>query len=180
MAAPTSMTAETLNALKGWPAPHALDFEAKINSAITERVPRGAVVHVDSSGTFSLGVAAASKPMPLFLFPASDDQDVVNEAGDASTEAGVFVPISPTGVAVALVATGAYELTSTHYVDAAYAPNDKLTAAGGTDPTTGNAGKLVAGTLGSNVICGVVSRGVVNNGYGTNALAFWPVYLPNQ
>lgn len=179
MAAPTNMTAETLNALKGWPAPHALDFEAKLNPAITERVARGAVVHVDSGGTFSLGCDdTALSPMPLFLFPASDDEDVSNDSPDASTVAGAFVPISPTGVMVALVATGAYELVSTNYVDAAYAPNDKLTADIGTDPVTGDAGQLKAGVIDTDVICGVVSRGVVNNGYGHNALAFWPVWFP--
>ena len=174
MAAPTDMTSETLNALKGWPAPHALD------SAITERIPRGSVVHVDTAGTFSLGCNNTSlNPMPLFIFPASDDFDVVNEAPDASTVSGAFVPINPTGVAMALVASGAYELVSTNYNTAgSYVPNDKLSADIGTDPVSGDAGQLFEGTLGTHVICGVVSRGVVNNGYGHNALAFWPVFLP--
>ena len=179
MAAPINMTSETLNALKGWPAPHALDFEAKLNSAVTERVPRGTVAHVDSAGTLSLGCNDTTlNPMPLFIFPASDDEDVQNEAADASTTPGAFIPISPTGVLVALVATGAYELVSTNYVDASYAPNDKLTAATGTTPTSGASGKLVAGAIDTDVICGVVSRGVINNGYGFNALAFWPVFIP--
>lgn len=179
MAAPRSMTAYTLNALKGWPAPHALDFEAKINSAVTDWVPPGSVCHVDSAGTLSMGCDDdGSNPMPLFLFPSSDDPDVTNEAPDASTEKGAYVPINPTGVAMALVATGAYELTTTNFVDADYSPNDKLTADIGTDVTSGDAGKLKAGVLGTNVLCGVVSRGVIDNGYGHDALAFWPVFLP--
>ena len=65
---------------------------------------------------------------------------------------------------------------STNYVtNAQYAPNDHLTSATGSGAS---AGKLVAGTLGTDTICGVVSRGVIDNGYGYNALAFWPVYLP--
>jgi hypothetical protein len=35
-------------------------------------------------------------------------------------------------------------------------------------------GKLRSGTINTNMIVGIVSRGVVDNGYGKNALAFWP------
>lgn len=180
MAAPRQMTQYTLNALKGWPNPAALDFEAKLNSAITERVQQGSCVHVDSAGTFSMGCDDTDlNPMPLFTFHASDDPDVTNEAPDASSVSGAFVPIAPTGVMMALVASGAYELVSTNYDSSGdFVPNDKLTSDTGTDPATGDAGQLKEGTLGTNVICGVVSRGVVNNGYGHNALAFWPCFLP--
>ena len=48
----------------------------------------------------------------------------------------IFVPISPTGQAMALVAVGAYELVSTAYVSATYAVNAPLTAdlAAGANP----------------------------------------------
>jgi len=107
----------------------------------------------------------------MFLFSNSDDPDVANDGGDASTDAGVFVPISPTGQAMALVAVGAYELVSTAYVSASYAVNAPLTAdlAAGANP-----GLLQGGTLYTDMIVGFVSRGVVDNGYGKNALAFWP------
>lgn len=173
MAAPRQMTANTLNALKGWPQMNAVDYHAELDSGIPAGdlpVLAGAVVHLNAAGNFILGVGTDAV-MPMFLFNNSDDPDVSNDGGDASTDAGVFVPISPTGHAMALVAVGAYELVSTAYVDAAYSPNDPLTAdkSGG-----GNPGKLQGGTLYTDMIVGLVSRGVVDNGYGKNALAFWP------
>lgn len=173
MAAPRQMTANTLNALKGWPNMNAVDFHSALDSgipAIDLPVLAGAVVQLNANGNFILGVGT-SKVMPLFLFNSSDDPDVSNDGGDASTLAGVFVPISPTGQAMALVAVGAYELVSTAFVAAAYAPNDPLTAdlSGG-----GNPGLLQGGTMYTDMIVGLVSRGVVDNGYGQNALAFWP------
>ena len=174
MAAPRSMTANTLNALKGWPQPAAVDFNTEFADDLAgTTVLAGTVVRLNSAGKYALGVGSLSV-MPLFLFHNSDDPDVVNEGGDPATEAGVWIAISPTGQATALVAVGAYELVSTRYVSASYPPNTHLTS-----PTSGsNAGKLVAGTPYTDTIVGVVSRGVVDNGYGYQALAFWPYYLP--
>ena len=175
MAAPRKMTANTLNALKGWPQMNAVDYHASFDSSIPSGdlpVLAGTVVSLNSSGNYILGVGT-DNVMPLFLFNNSDDPDVVNDGGDAATEAGVWVPIMPTGQAMALVATGAYELVSTAYVPAGgpYLPNTPLTAdkSGGGDP-----GKLQAGTIYTDMIVGIVSRGVVDNGYGSNAVAFWP------
>lgn len=175
MAVPRQMTANTLDALKGTPisSPHKLDFEAKFSSSIPDGdlpVLAGSVVSLNSSGEYILGVGT-TPVMPLFIFNNSDDPDVVNEAGDPSTERGVWVPVNPTGVAMSLVATGAYELISTAFVAGDYAPNDPLTAdlSGGGDP-----GKLQVGTLYTDMIVGFVSRGKVDNGYGYTALAFWP------
>ncbi len=173
MAAPRQMTANTLNALKGWPQMNAVDYTAKFSSTIPAGdlpVLAGSVVSLNSSGEFILGVGN-TRVMPMFLFNNSDDPDVTNDGGDASTTRGVFIPMSPTGQAMALVAIGAYELVSTAYVDAAYSINQPLTAnlSGGANP-----GKLRAGTMYTNMIVGLVSRGVVDNGYGQNALAFWP------
>jgi hypothetical protein len=173
MAAPRQMTANTLNALKGWPNMNAVDYHAEFDSSIPSGdlpVLAGSVISLNSSGNFILGVGTTSV-MPMFCFSNSDDPDVGNDGGDASTDAGVFVPISPSGQAMALVASGAYELVSTVFVSAAYAPNDPLTAdlSGGSNP-----GQLQAGLLYTDMIVGVVSRGVVDNGYGKNALAFWP------
>ena len=174
MNAPKQMTAETLNALKGWPSPHALDFPGRLDSAITERVPAGSVVHLNSAGNFAMGVGSNSV-MPMFIFQDSDDPDVTNPAPDPSTQRGAFVPVSPTGVLMALVATGAYELTSTNFkTGQTYNPNTPLTAPTGNDPTSGDAGQLEPGTLYTDMIVGLVSRGVVDNGYGFSALAFWP------
>lgn len=169
MAAPRQMTANTLNALKGWPQPAAVDFHTEFADSVTSEVLPGSVVHLDGTGKYALGVGTLSV-MPLFMFNGSNDPDVQNEGGDPATEKGAFIPINPTGQAMALVATGAYELVSTAFVAGTYDPNDPLTS-----PTSGgNAGKLQVGTLYTDMIVGIVSRGVVDNGYGHDAVAFWP------
>ena len=182
MAAPRQMTANTLNALKGWPSQSAVDYSTKLDSNVTvDPVLAGSVVHVDpTSGNYKLGAAADS--MPLFLFQNSDDPDVANDGGDAAQggDKGVWVPVSPSGNVMALVATGAYELVSTAYVAAStYTINLPLTS----DDTVGNAnvGKLDATVWGGGkTVCGVISRGVVDNGYGHNGVAFWPYFLPKE
>jgi hypothetical protein len=173
MAAPRQMTANTLNALKGWPQPAAVDYHTEFASTITSTVLPGSVVHLDSDGKYALGVGNL-KVMPLFMFNGSDDPDVINDGGDPATEKGVWVPINPTGQAMALVAVGAYELVSTNFVTGTYNPNDPLTSA-----TSGaTAGQLAVGTWWTDCVCGVVSRGVVDNGYGFDAVAFWPIFMP--
>lgn len=173
MAAPRSMTAYTLNALKGWPSMTALDYSAEFDATIaaaSKDVVPGSVVSLNSSGKYVLGVGN-SNVMPMFVFNGSYDPDVVNPAGDPATDKGVWVAINPTGQALALVATGAYELVSTAYTGSSFPPNTPLTAATGTGST---AGLLAAGTINTNMIVGLVSRGLVDNGYGTTGLAFWP------
>lgn len=173
MPGPPQMTAQTLNALKGWPQMSAVDFHTEFDAScfgILSRVPAGSVVHLNSSGKYELGVGNL-KVMPLFTFHASDALDVQPpQGGDPSTDKGVFVGMSPTGQAMALPAVGAYELVSTAFVAGSYAPNTPLTSA----VSGANAGKLAAGTLYTNMVVGLVSRGVVDNGWGHDALAFWP------
>lgn len=172
MARPRQMTSQTLNALKGWPQPAAVDFHTEFDDDVfnlVSRVEPGMVLHITSEGKYGLGVGDQAV-MPLFAFNASDDSDVTNDGGDPATEKGVWIGISGTGQAMALVAVGAYELTSTAFVDGTYEPNDPLTA----DDSGANAGKLAVGTLYTNMIVGFVSRGVVDNGYGHDAVAFWP------
>jgi hypothetical protein len=176
MTAARNMTQFTLNALKGWPAPAAVDFHTTFDDTIVDEVLPGTVVHISSTGTYLLGVGALAV-MPLFMFNGSLDPDVINETGDPSTDRGVFIPINPTGQAMALVAVGAYELVSTAFVDDTYAPNDHLTS---TVAPAVDAGLLKKGTKYVDTICGVVSRGLVDNGYGFEALAFWPYYLPAE
>lgn len=168
---PVQMTAQTLNALKGWPNPAAVDYHTEFDETLANVVvPPGSVTHLNSEGKYVLGVGTQAV-MPLFMFNGSHDLDVRNDGGDAATEKGVWIPISPTGQAMSLVAIGAYELVSTAFVEDDYAPNDPLTSALG---TTGNAGKLAVGVLYTDMIVGFVSRGVVDNGYGHDAVAFWP------
>ena len=166
---PRQMTAETLNALKGWPQLSAVDFHTEFAASITDRVPAGSVVHLNNTGKYELGVGQDAV-MPLFTFHASDDPDISNDGGDPATERGVFVPIGGSGQAMALVAIGAYELVTTEFVDGTYYPNTPLTSAK-TGPT---AGQLVEGTLYEDMVVGLVSRGIVDNGWGHEGLAFWP------
>ena len=173
MAAPRQMTANTLNALKGWPSQSAVDFHAEFASSITDTVLAGTVLSLDSTGKYTLGVGG--NQMPLFLFHNSDDPDVVNDGGDASADKGVFIAISPTGQAMALPACGAYELVTTAFksgYDDTVAINDHIKAA------TADDGLISAGTVYTDTIVGVVSRGKVDNGYGHDAIAFWPWYIP--
>src|SRR4051812_33284036 len=116
MAAPRQMTAYTLNALKGWPQMAAVDFHTEFDDSLDDiTVPPGAVAHLNDDGFYELGVGTLAV-MPLFMFNGSDAPDVKNDGGDPATTRGVFVAINPTGQAMALVAIGAYELTSTHFV----------------------------------------------------------------
>lgn len=168
MAAPTSMTRHTLNALKGWPHMAAVDFTTEYDPTITTVVPSGTVVHVNADGRYVRGVGT-EPVMPLFMFSGSTDTDVSNDGGDAATERGVWIG-TVSGQAMSLVAIGAYELTSTEFIEGTFAPNAPLTS-----PLTGpDAGKLTVGTTYTDMIVGIVSRGVVDNGYGTEAIAFWP------
>lgn len=168
------MTAKTLNALKGWPQMNAVDFTAKLSADIPSGdlpIPPGGVVSLDSAGEFILGVGN-SNVMPMFLFYGSDSDMIVNNGGDASVDKGAWVGMTPSGNAVALVGCGAYELVSTAYVTGqTYNPNTPLTAnkSGSAAP-----GYLRPGTINTNMIVGLVSRGEVDNGYGHNAVAFWP------
>lgn len=163
------MTQETLNALKGWPQPAAVDFHTEFASDIADRVPAGSCVHLNDDGMYELGVGTLPV-MPLFTFQASDDLDVSNDGGDPATDKGVWIGINPTGQCMSLVAIGAYELVTTAFVPGDFNPNDPLTS-----PTSGaNAGLLTVGTMYTDMIVGIVSRGVVDNGYGYDAVAFWP------
>ena len=181
MAAPRQMTANTLNALKGWPSQSAVDFVAKLDSSVTvDPVLAGSVVMLNSSGNFLLGVGTTDA-MPMFLFQNSDDPDVANDGGDAGAggDKGVWIPVAPSGNLMALVATGAYELTTTAIEGATgtFTVNIPLTSASGNGST---AGKIAAHTWGGgNTIVGVCSRGgYQDNGYGVDSVAFWPYFMP--
>lgn len=176
MAAPRQMTRHTLDAIKGWPSPYAVDFAAKLSANVPESrrpILSGTVLRLNSVGEYELGVGTRDV-MPLFAFNNSDDPDVVNEGGDPATERGVWIAISPTGKMMALPAKGAYELMSTEFVSDTYAPNDLLTAGDGTAAADG---KLKKGVKGTDTICGITSRGIRDNGHGEDALAFWPVVI---
>lgn len=186
MPAPRQMTAHTLEAHKGWPSQHAVDFTAKISANVTiDPVFAGRCVHLNASGEFEMGLPDVINAghMPMFLWQNSDDPDVSNPGGDPATEAGVWVAVAPVGWITALPAAGAYELASTEFEPEAtagtYNPGDTLTATpDNTDAVTG--GRITKGTAYAKPLCGVVSRGVKKNSHGKNELSFWPVWLPRQ
>jgi|SRR5262245_4680644 len=176
-AEPVFMTEKTLNALKGWPQPAAVDFHSRFDDAAlaalgVTRVEQGSVVRLSATGLYLLGVGNINC-MPMFTFQASDDPDVLNYGGNPATKKGAWIPVSPTGQVMALPANGAYELVSTAFIEADRAnlvPNALLTS-----PSSGaNAGRIGIGIKGTNLIIGICSRGIVDNGYGYDAVAFWP------
>jgi len=168
------MTENTLNAYKGWPQQYPVDYVARLDPTLPEDelpVPPGTVVSLTSGGYFTLGVGE-DPVMPMFLFTDSENSTSYYAGGDPATSNSAAVPmIGGTAPLMALVANGSLELVSTAFVDGVYPPNTPLTAASSGHP---NPGKLVAGTLYSDMIVGIVSRGKVTNDFGYPALAFWP------
>ncbi len=170
---PRQMTSETLNALKGWPDMQAVDFSTTLDDnvlTIVDRLPAGAVLHLTEDGAYDIGVGTDSV-MPFFNFYSSDDPSVSNDGGNPATEKGVYIGTSATGEMLAFPAVIAAELVSTNYdPDEDYTPNTPLTS-----PKTGaNAGKIIPGTMYTDMIVGICSRGITDNGYGHDAVAFWP------
>ncbi len=190
MVVPSQMFTHTLNPLKGWPSPSALDFTGKLHSAITiDPLPEGRCVHVDSfeavtygPGTsgdvplFKTGVTGTQ--MGIFLLRGSASFDVANPGGDDWT------PIAPKGIISGLVATGAFELETTEYdSDQDYFANHPLAAVADDtddDPETGGGTLTSDCEVYTDAVVGIVSRGTYTNAYGKSVLAFWPVYLPED
>lgn len=191
MAAPRQMTAHTLEAPKGWPSPHAVDFAAKISANVTiDPVFAGRCVHVNAEGEFEMGVptvapASGKIYMPIWLFQNSDDPDVSNDGGitgSESDEPGGWMALAPTGVIMGLVGAGAYELETTEFepeasLGSTYEPNDALTATNNnSNAVTG--GRMTKGVPYTDPIVGIVSRAVFVNSHRKNSLGFWPYVLP--
>jgi hypothetical protein len=191
MAVPKLITSNGMDVKKGWFDMSSLDYTAKINSSVTTEVKAGAVVHLDSAGTFSLG--ASDTAPAIFLIQGSTDADVINEGynlndvnGNQVIDRATFVNIAvaPTGRISGLVATGGYEIASTQFDSSkTYASGELLTA--------GNDGLLtnVAAAY-TNPIVGVVSSGLGGmssfggdatlNHHGLSALSFWTCWLPTD
>lgn len=148
-----------------------VQFHAPLADDATDLLP-GSVVHLDSNKEFAAGLDGTPK-MPIFLFsdPAEPDLELVRP--DPATDVGAWVPMVIPGQALGLVANGGYEIVSCAYEDTGddddYAPNTFLTS----PSTGGNKGLLTIATRGTHNVCGMVSRGVVDNGWGHAGLAFW-------
>jgi hypothetical protein len=121
--------------------------------------------------------------MTLFSFSFSDDPGVRgSESGDPASDEFAWSGFGTEEVLLAFPASGGFELESTEYdPTASFPPNTPLTSARN-DADIEVGGVLVPGEVYVNPICGVVSSGLVPSGYSrpglTNALRFWPVWLP--
>jgi hypothetical protein len=168
------MTEHGLDVKKGWFDMASLDYSASLNSSITAEVNRGSVVHVDSSGTFSLG--ASNTAPAIFLLNGSSDADVSNPG---TTAAGNFMhqAVAPTGKLSGLVATGGYEISSTEFdATQTYVPGELLTSTTGV-LTNQTAVQFVNPIVG--VVSGAHSPGTpAKNHNGIASLSFWSVWLP--
>lgn len=192
--APRQMTEHSLNAVKGWPSPHAVDYSAAFaagtggNSGLHDTFVAfsGSVVSLNAAGKFVYGVVDGA--MPMFLFQNSDDPDVANDGGDALVTSGAWTAVAPTGKMMALPAAGSYELATTEVKGTitGFVPNDLL-AVVATNGDAGNhadRGKVEeiawavgnAGTMAD--VVGIVSRIGAANSHGKDEVSFWPVYLP--
>jgi hypothetical protein len=169
-----------LNPAKGWPHMAALDFQARQSANVLYRVRAGQVGHINLAGELEPGVQLTQ--MGLFLFQGADDLDVNNQGNDQ------WIPISPSGRIMCLVAGGDYELESTEFITSlVFQPNNLLRSpignAAASEFLSGMLRNDALGTLYAadmEAIVGVVSRGVFNNAYGRRVLAFWPRWLPGR
>jgi len=152
--------------------------------AAAGKLVAGRVVTLNNNGEFVAGNGNDKKRMPLFLIMGTNTPSVWSSgvAGGITR----WVPVGHIGHgAVALVATGGYEIQTTEFDAAAtYNPNDPLTADAN--------GRIVrAATPATDWVVGVCSwhenveniQGPATGPKGTNAhgvqtLTFWSVFRP--
>ena len=179
---------EYLDFLKNWPTYTALTTNAEVDTnAVTNPVPAGRVMHINSSGKLEYG--AEGTEVPVFMVFGSDSPAVTVPSGLG------YQGAIPRGKNFGLVGIGPYLLQSTEFDSSEvgnYAYNDPLMAPNkatvGNDETA--AGKLyrrktwdtVGGTplvaVGTDPVCAVVAEPVKLNHHGRQVLTFWTVYLP--
>lgn len=163
MASPAQMFEHGLDPIKGWFHMHALDKSAQPADSTDVRLVAGRVVYLDADAKFEVGLGASA--VGIFLWQGRGSYDVLRDDGGVGG-----------GVHSGLVCTGGYELESTEFVDAAYAPNDPLTAEN--SDASDDKGKLKGGTIGTDTLCGIVSDGKLTNENGIDVLRFWTYFLP--
>lgn len=170
MAVPEQMYAHALDMLKGWHDMHSVDYSAKASPDVEFDINSGRVCALDADGDFVPGIEDTD--MAIFIHRGSGKFDVENPGGTD------WYPVNPSGEMAGLVACQGYELQSTEFdAEEDYAPNDPLTAARSlSDADVG--GLLKPGTVYTDPICGVVSRGKVTNAHRVEVLTFWTVWLP--
>jgi hypothetical protein len=149
-----------LNPVKGWPSPYAVDKAAEPADGVTWN--GGMIMSLDANGDLVLGVG--NTDMGIAMLQNSTDPDVAQDHGGISG-----------GVGSGLVCGYNYEVESTEFVAAQYAPGDLLTSTQAPDP---NAGLLQASTYPLDCVVGVVSDGTFTNDHNVDVLRFWTQYLP--
>lgn len=182
-----NMLTGVLNPLKGWPDTNALDIAAPYSAAALaalapDPIPGGRCAHLNASKQLDLGCEheVGKIHMPIFTLHWSDHPDVVNVGGitgSASDDPQGWMGVKR-GNMSGIVATAGVELQTDQFNTAQnYAPGDPLQAA------NINKGVLSKGALSSQLIVGIVSRGVVGLTQlptATQVLTFWPVVIPPQ
>jgi len=170
-----------LNPRKGWVGDRGLCLEKTLPIATqTNPVYAGCVVHVTSSNTFELGVlgtgtSTSTGSPPLFAFQNENDFDVNPDLGNIAG-----------GVLMALSCLGDFELESTEIADSqTFAVGDYLTSDDGSGGS--GTGAIQKGTLGTDIICGIVSEidsdsadGTFTNEAGQSVVRFWTWFMPSE
>jgi hypothetical protein len=185
--APPQSYDHTLNPVKGWPHPAALDFTAMVDpTTVLYNMRAGQVGHLNAAGNLEPGVQLGQ--MGLFLFQGVNDYDVNTASGDQ------WVPITPSGNIACLVASGSYELETTEFVPSfTYNYNDLLhspiglassyeglTTTSPQQPTTASSGVLRndSVTLYTTAVVGVLSKVPFTNYNQRQMIGFWTVWCP--
>jgi hypothetical protein len=156
-----------------------------------DQVQKGIVGHLvkdvaTGMPAIRLGLPATGNAVPMFVVPEGKDFDTAGGAFPGSMQLYSHPDNEYQKGTYALLSTGAFELFSTAYdVDATYEPNTPLTAA----DAGPKLGLLTVGDYYKNIICGVVSRGLmivpfvsnknpVTNPGAKHGLMFWTHFQP--
>jgi hypothetical protein len=160
-----------LNPRKGWgpSTPGALEKALPIESSQTG-IYAGSAVYVNTDNEFVLGVGSESTTQgypPYFAFQGQNSFDVNPDLGNVAG-----------GVLMALSCLGCFELETTEVK-----ASESFNAGKFLTPHTD--GTLKVGTVGTSVICGIVSEtgpntdGTFENEHGQDVLRFHTYYLPS-
>lgn len=165
---------QELNPRKGWGpgSPGCLEKVLEIKSGETG-IYAGSVGYIDSNNDFVLGVASDSsltiaRP-PLIAFQNQTDFDVNPDLGNIAG-----------GTIMALSCLGDFELESTQITAA-------QTFLTGSYLTADSSGNIKTGSLGTDIILGIVSEidstttdGSFENEHGQDVVRFWTYFAPSE
>ena len=179
------LTDHTLDFVKGWPSPSALDKTAPLDSSVTpSEVFAGMCMCLNDSGNLVYGTQFPNDSPGIFVMQNGTDNDVNpydvtnDQAGSAGRRFGSNGPRLSGIVCLAPV-----EVQSTEFVSGAYIPGDQLT----TVDSGSNKGKVTKGFYYLNPIVGIISALCGNDAttYLKNqelnyVVQFWTYWLPSH